>query len=427
MAKAGLGADLLIANEVLDHHRLGSLTELGDGVDVTVAVDSESTIEAAARAGVRRCLIDVDVGLPRCGCDPADAGRLADFARSKGLDVRGVMGYEGHLMVMDDRARQQLEVDGAMERLRAAHADVGGDVVSAGGTGTYDLHGATGVTEVQAGSYALMDSYYATLGLPFEQALFVVGTVISVRPTHAVADVGLKALGMDHGNPAIADATVWFCSDEHVTFAASRRPRCEGRRPGARRAGARRPDDGDARGGLAGARRRGAGAVGDRSAGLVMRKQVAWLAAAGLAGIATSPWITPANGRLVTVARALMPWAGLTGIPLGRPRRPPRPARRRRLRRGDRRGDGSRVRAAAAPSIRTAGGRRRHGTVDHARQPAVDEPPRSRRRSRAGTARRGRHHVQRVHAAPRQGAPRLGAGAATTRTRSRSQRIAAVV
>ena len=219
MAKAGLGADLLIANEVLDHHRLGSLTELGDGVDVTVAVDSESTIEAAARAGVRRCLIDVDVGLPRCGCDPADAGRLADFARSKGLDVRGVMGYEGHLMVMDDRARQQLEVDGAMERLRAAHGDVGGDVVSAGGTGTYDLHGATGVTEVQAGSYALMDSYYATLGLPFEQALFVVGTVISVRPTHAVADVGLKALGMDHGNPAIADATVWFCSDEHVTFA----------------------------------------------------------------------------------------------------------------------------------------------------------------------------------------------------------------
>ena len=219
MANAGLGADLLIANEVLDLHRLGSLTTLGEGVEVTVAVDSEATIDAAAQAGVRRCVIDVDVGLPRCGCDPSDAGRLADLARSKGLEVRGVMGYEGHLMVMDDRSRQQKEVDAATERLRAAHADVGGDVVSAGGTGTYDLHGGTGVTEVQAGSYALMDSYYATLGLPFEQALFIVGTVISVRPTHAVADVGLKALGMDHGNPAIADASVWFCSDEHVTFA----------------------------------------------------------------------------------------------------------------------------------------------------------------------------------------------------------------
>ncbi len=104
---------------------------------------------------MRSCLIDVDVGLPRCGCDPADAGRLADLARARGLDVRGVMGYEGHLMVLDDRDRQRAEVAAAMERLRTAHADVGGDVVSAGGTGTYDLHEATGVTEIQAGSYAL--------------------------------------------------------------------------------------------------------------------------------------------------------------------------------------------------------------------------------------------------------------------------------
>jgi D-serine deaminase-like pyridoxal phosphate-dependent protein len=218
LAAVGLGEDLLVANEVVDTRRLGALGALGDDVHVTVAVDSETTIDAAALAGVRSCLVDVDVGLPRCGCDPAEAGRLADVARSRGLDVRGVMGYEGHLMVLDDRERQRAEVAAAMERLRAAHADVGGEVVSAGGTGTYDLHATTGVTEVQAGSYALMDTYYATLGLPFGQALAVVGTVISVRPTHVVADVGLKALGMDHGNPTIEGATVWFCSDEHVTF-----------------------------------------------------------------------------------------------------------------------------------------------------------------------------------------------------------------
>ena len=34
-----------------------------------------------------------------------------------------------------------------------------------------------------------------------------------------VADAGLKSLGMDHGNPTVAGATVWFCSDEHITFA----------------------------------------------------------------------------------------------------------------------------------------------------------------------------------------------------------------
>ena len=215
LAEAGLGDDILVANEVVDPRRLAALAELEH---VTVAVDSEATIEAAASAGIHACLVGVDVGLPRCGCDPADAGRLADLARSRGLEVRGVMGYEGHLMMVQDRQQQRAEVERAMETLRRAHGDVGGDVISAGGTGTYDLHDATGTTELQAGSYALMDTHYGKLGLPFRQALFVVGTVISVRPDHAVADVGLKALGMDHGNPGMAGGDVWYCSDEHVTF-----------------------------------------------------------------------------------------------------------------------------------------------------------------------------------------------------------------
>jgi D-serine deaminase-like pyridoxal phosphate-dependent protein len=39
-----------------------------------------------------------------------------------------------------------------------------------------------------------------------------------VNENYAVADCGLKALGMDHGNPTIDDATVFLVSDEHVTF-----------------------------------------------------------------------------------------------------------------------------------------------------------------------------------------------------------------
>jgi D-serine deaminase-like pyridoxal phosphate-dependent protein len=69
-----------------------------------------------------------------------------------------------------------------------------------------------------------MDTDYGRQGLPFEQALFVIGTVISVGAEHAVADVGIKALGMDHGNPDVAGGTVWFCSDEHVTYAPVERP-----------------------------------------------------------------------------------------------------------------------------------------------------------------------------------------------------------
>ncbi len=216
MAAAGLGADLLLANETVDPQRLRAMAELD--TPVTIAVDSDATITAAASAGIARCLIDVNVGLPRCGIAPGEAGRLADTARAAGLEVRGVMGYEGHLMMVADRDQRREQVNAAMALLVRAHADVGGDIVSAGGTGTYDLHDGNGVTEVQAGSYALMDTHYGTLGLPFEQALFVVGTVISVGDGFAVADVGLKALGMDHGNPSIERGKVWFCSDEHVTF-----------------------------------------------------------------------------------------------------------------------------------------------------------------------------------------------------------------
>ena len=214
LARAGLGDDLLLANQSVDHERLRALAT--SGARITVAVDSEATIDAAARAGIGEVLVDVNVGMPRCGVSPEEAGPLADLARGRGLAVRGVMGYEGHAVLVADRAERTKLTADAMALLVRAHDAVGGDVVSSGGTGTYDINDAA--TEIQAGSYALMDTAYAELDLPFEYALAVVATVIHANAKWTVADCGLKALGMDHGNPAIADARVLFCSDEHVTF-----------------------------------------------------------------------------------------------------------------------------------------------------------------------------------------------------------------
>lgn len=213
MAAAGLTEDLLLANEVLDASRLGRLD-----ARVTVAVDSLQTIEAAVKGGIKEVLIDVNVGLPRCGCPPDHAGALAEVARSKGLAVRGVMGYEGHAVGLDNRSLRQELTAQAMELLIQAHTDVGGDVISAGGTGTYDLN--TWANEIQAGSYALMDTAYAKLGLPFKQALTVLATVISTSASgFAVANCGLKALAMDHGKPDIeGGGMVMIVSDEHITF-----------------------------------------------------------------------------------------------------------------------------------------------------------------------------------------------------------------
>lgn len=235
-AVAALTDDLLIANEVIGRDRCTRVAALARGRAVMVAADSEAGLkqiaDAARNAGVTvGVLIDVNVGQERCGVGPgrealALARRVMD---ARGLRLRGLMGYEGHAQPLRDRAERQSTARNAMRRL-AATADLlrtSGltcEVVSGGGTGTYDISGRVeGITEIQAGSYALMDTDYAQVGVPFEHAFAVLGTVIS-RPTadRCVADCGHKAATKDHGYPAvrgIEGAIVTALNDEHAVIA----------------------------------------------------------------------------------------------------------------------------------------------------------------------------------------------------------------
>ena len=129
--------------------------------------------------------------------DPvADPHGLAGRWREREVLVR----HDQHLAAADQHRRAAV-VESAMERLATAHALVGGDVVSAGSTVTYDLN--RRATEIQAGSYVLMDSYFGPMAPAFGQGLFLELTVISVSRRYAVADGGLKCLGMDHGPPVL--------------------------------------------------------------------------------------------------------------------------------------------------------------------------------------------------------------------------------
>jgi D-serine deaminase-like pyridoxal phosphate-dependent protein len=172
--------------------------------------------------------VDVNVGLPRCGAPPELVPDVTKAAVAAGLRVRGVMGYEGHATIVDDpgeRAgvvRTSMEILlGCAESVRAIVEDA--TIVSAGSTLTYDVAGTTpGVTEIQAGSYALMDTQFAKPEIPFREALRCLTTVLSVHGNIAVLDAGLKTLSVDHGDPKLPDdapATVLFLSDEHTTLA----------------------------------------------------------------------------------------------------------------------------------------------------------------------------------------------------------------
>lgn len=92
--------------------------------------------------------------------------------------------------------------------------------ISGGGTGTYFIAGANPrFTEVQAGSYALLDCFHNGL-VPggFEIALTILGTVISRHGSTVVLDCGRKAVGIDFVTPPVVghpEAEIRYYAEEH--------------------------------------------------------------------------------------------------------------------------------------------------------------------------------------------------------------------
>jgi D-serine deaminase-like pyridoxal phosphate-dependent protein len=143
---------------------------------------------------------------------PKESLKLARLALDSGLRVRGLMGYEGHL--------QKLPDDEESRRLRSAAAQtlvetrrifeqsgIPVDIVITGGTGTHKIFADyPGVTEVQVGSYLLMETIYKPFAPDFHLGLTVLATVVS-KPEgdHLVLDAGVKAISSERGMPAIKD------------------------------------------------------------------------------------------------------------------------------------------------------------------------------------------------------------------------------
>lgn len=231
MVQGGID-DILIANEVVGPTKIARLVGLARHAKLTVAVDDPRNVadlsEAAQAAGATLgILVEVNVGLDRCGVEPGEPA-LALARRvleSRGLRLRGLMGYEGHTVSIPDRAQREEAARKAMSLLVGTRdllvsRDVPVEVVSAGGTGTYDITGRyPGVTEVEAGSYATMDGSYAKVGLPFEHALTILATVISRSSAdRAILDCGLKAMTPEFGVPQPKDralGTISKLSEEH--------------------------------------------------------------------------------------------------------------------------------------------------------------------------------------------------------------------
>jgi D-serine deaminase-like pyridoxal phosphate-dependent protein len=230
MVKAGID-DIFLANEIVAPGKAERLATLARDARIALAVDSRPGVEviaaAADRAGtVVGVLVDLDIGLARCGVQgPDQAVELGrHVADSPRLRLKGIMGYEGRLRA--DNPERGQRIDRATASLAAAaqafaSAGLPCEVVSSAGTST--LHQAVAnpvVTEIQAGTYALMEADLHGLELPFVPALAVSATVISRSRGRVVLDAGRKSISCDYGPPAplSGQATLTAINEEHSTL-----------------------------------------------------------------------------------------------------------------------------------------------------------------------------------------------------------------
>lgn len=226
--------NLLIANQVVGAVKVQRLAELARKARVAVAVDHISQVEAISQAAVAagstvHLLVEVDIGMGRCGLPPGESvvTLAQQIEKFPGVKLDGIQAYEGHLVNVIDRDQRRSQSQAAMQLAidtRRLLEKSGFPVTCLSGcsSATYDSTGAMdGVDEIQAGTYATMDRQYYRLAPEFEIAMSLLVRVIS-RPTadKAVLDVGVKGAGGEFGVPGIKDhpdvVVPFFLAEEHV-------------------------------------------------------------------------------------------------------------------------------------------------------------------------------------------------------------------
>ena len=229
LAAAGI-RDILIANQIVDTQKIYRLAGLAKLTRITVCVDNSDNItelsEAAQAYGsIINVLVEINVGMERCGVDTKEESLILakQISDSKGLVFEGFQAYAGQLSHNPDRDARIKGVEAAaikVAEIKKYLEEHGLAVkeISGAGTGTHSITGNNTIwTEIQAGSYVFMDTDYERLELGFEKSLSVLTTVIHKRPGVAITDAGQKVCCKTMGSPAVKNYPGLFValSEEH--------------------------------------------------------------------------------------------------------------------------------------------------------------------------------------------------------------------
>lgn len=230
MIAAGVN-DILLANQVAGDRKARRLARLQREATVISATDSAAHLQILSRAAIAEnvtipVILELDVGMGRCGVacgEPAvELGKLA--SRTPGIELLGLMGWEGHILKYDPEEKQRQSQSAMRALVETAglfrKAGLRAEIVSAAGSGTFLVSAPTaGLTEVQAGGGVFSDLSYQKWGLDHEFALTVLTRVVSrPSPTRVLVDGGFKTMSYCHGYPqplGLGEVSSLVLSAEH--------------------------------------------------------------------------------------------------------------------------------------------------------------------------------------------------------------------
>jgi 3-hydroxy-D-aspartate aldolase len=208
MSKAGV-AGLLLTSPLADPLKIARVVKTGAMVTVDHVQQAGWYQEAAAAAGkTLDVLVDLDVGDHRTGASSTDQAVEIALAveRAGNLRLRGIQGYSARSAHGANAEERQRTSDAAFQTTLTARdafvrLGLSTEILTGGSTGTWDIDTLRPeVTEMQAGSYVLMDIEYGRVGVPFKQALTVMAMVVSANhDTFVTVDAGFKAISADRG------------------------------------------------------------------------------------------------------------------------------------------------------------------------------------------------------------------------------------
>ena len=228
--------DILIANQVVNATSINLLIELAKRANLRVAIDNIENAKAMAEVAKIHgleigVLIEVDIGMGRCGIAPGEA--VVNLAKQisllEGIRFDGLQAYEGHAVgILDTDERESVAISSMQKAINTKkQLEAAGHecrIISGAGTGSFRATGKLeDVSELQIGSYVTMDwSYKERIGDQFDVALTVLANVISVSENNLVLNAGCKSIGHEMGPPKLRDYPLaeipTFGSEEHTTI-----------------------------------------------------------------------------------------------------------------------------------------------------------------------------------------------------------------